>query len=306
MKCLSCGKNFDYEKYYGICPKCGTYNKQASEATSFTREEEENESYINNQEQPVYTNDNDYGSSYQHSMSKDEKKKRVRKNLTIWIIILATLSIVLSIVQSIVAGYLGTSDYREKKRKDIEEVAIEKVDFGEAYTVEQEYGRTLTVAKAEVLAEADTIGGFPAGQRLIAVRIESNEVDGISYDTYTHAPVKDFYISYDGTYRSTAPNYKLTSGGYDDIIGNRQSIDSYEFSDAGSHTGYLFFFIPADAQKIAFVYSVVDTESCDLIKYVKVPLEIDMQRDEAEAQSAEETITTLPAKEDAAEKPVVD
>ena len=42
MKCLSCGKNFDYEKYYGICPKCGTYNKQASETTSFTREEEEN------------------------------------------------------------------------------------------------------------------------------------------------------------------------------------------------------------------------------------------------------------------------
>lgn len=27
MKCLSCGKNFDGEKYYCICPKCGTYNK---------------------------------------------------------------------------------------------------------------------------------------------------------------------------------------------------------------------------------------------------------------------------------------
>ena len=203
-------------------------------------------------------------------------------------------------------GYLGSSDYREKKRKDIEEVAIEKSDLGEAYTIENEYGRTLTVAKAEVLAEADTIGGFPAGQRLIAVRIESNKVDGISYDTYTHAPVKDFYISYDGTYRSTVPNYKLTSGGYDDIIGNRQSIDSYEFSDAGSHTGYLFFFIPAEAQKIDFVYSVVDTESCDLIKYVKVPLEVDGQQEDEEAQSTEDTVTTLPAEDDTAVKPVVD
>ena len=25
MKCSNCGKNFDYEKYYGICPKCGSF-----------------------------------------------------------------------------------------------------------------------------------------------------------------------------------------------------------------------------------------------------------------------------------------
>lgn len=28
MKCFKCGRNFDYEKYYGICPKCGCYNKR--------------------------------------------------------------------------------------------------------------------------------------------------------------------------------------------------------------------------------------------------------------------------------------
>ena len=28
MKCKNCGKIFDYEKYYGICPKCGTFQKQ--------------------------------------------------------------------------------------------------------------------------------------------------------------------------------------------------------------------------------------------------------------------------------------
>lgn len=306
MKCLSCGKNFDYEKYYGICPKCGTYNKAASEADTTQAFQEE---FVSTQEaeptQEEFVPTQEPEPTF-FSQTKEEKQKRVRKNLILGIAILVALSIILTIVQGIVTGYLGTSDYREKKRKDIEEVAIEKSDLGEAYTVENEYGRTLTVAKAEVLAEADTIGGFPAGQRLIAVRIESNKVDDISYDTYAHAPVKDFYISYDGTYRSTVPNYKLTSGGYDDIIGNRQSIDSYEFSDAGSHTGYLFFFIPAEAQKIDFVYSVVDTESCDLIKYVKVPLEVDAQQDEAEAQSAEDTITTLPAEDDTAEKPVVD
>ena len=55
-----------------------------------------------------------------------------------------------------------------------------------------------------------------------------------------------------------------------------------------------------------FVYSVVDTESCDLIKYVKVPLEVDGQQEDEEAQSTEDTVTTLPAEEDTSVKPVVD
>ena len=30
MRCSSCGKKFDYEKYYGICPKCGCFNKNGT------------------------------------------------------------------------------------------------------------------------------------------------------------------------------------------------------------------------------------------------------------------------------------
>ena len=50
----------------------------------------------------------------------------------------------------------------------------------------------------------------------------------------------------------------------------------------------------------------MDTESCDLIKYVKVPLEVDGQQEDEEAQSTEDTVTTLPAEDDTAVKPVVD
>lgn len=31
MKCLNCGKRFDYEKYYGICPKCGSFNVKSAQ-----------------------------------------------------------------------------------------------------------------------------------------------------------------------------------------------------------------------------------------------------------------------------------
>lgn len=28
MKCSNCGRIFSYEKFYGICPKCGMYNRR--------------------------------------------------------------------------------------------------------------------------------------------------------------------------------------------------------------------------------------------------------------------------------------
>lgn len=40
VKCKSCGKFFDYENYYGICPKCGAYYG-AKEQLSETFEIEE-------------------------------------------------------------------------------------------------------------------------------------------------------------------------------------------------------------------------------------------------------------------------
>ena len=30
MRCFNCRKEFDYEKYYGICPKCGCFNQKES------------------------------------------------------------------------------------------------------------------------------------------------------------------------------------------------------------------------------------------------------------------------------------
>ena len=37
MKCISCGKNFDEEKYYRICPKCGTYNNVKKTTPDFSQ-----------------------------------------------------------------------------------------------------------------------------------------------------------------------------------------------------------------------------------------------------------------------------
>lgn len=93
------------------------------------------------------------------------------------------------------------------------------------------------------------------------MRLESNQVDSIDYDSYENAPVDDFYISYDGSFRSEVGTYQFDKGGYDDLIGNRQSISPYDFMGSGAHAGYVFFFVPKEAENIAFFYSIADTDS---------------------------------------------
>lgn len=52
-KCFNCGKNFDYEKYYGICPKCGTYNREETpeEAHMALHEQYDNREHCQSHEQ---------------------------------------------------------------------------------------------------------------------------------------------------------------------------------------------------------------------------------------------------------------
>lgn len=280
MKCLSCGKNFDGEKYYCICPKCGTYNKpedktsQTSPEADFIYEEPQAES---DREDAVKSPDVDITKTAASVPDAQEtREKKAKRNLLILIVIFLALSFLFTIVKNIVVGYLGTDNYKASHREDVTEVAVSKGKVGQAYTVEKDYGRTLTVASAEVLAEADTVEGLPKGQRLIAVRLESNQVDSIDYDSYENAPVDDFYISYDGSFRSEVGTYQFDKGGYDDLIGNRQSISPYDFMGSGAHAGYVFFFVPKEAENIAFFYSIADTDSGEIQKYVSVPLHLDV------------------------------
>lgn len=157
MKCLSCGKNFDGEKYYCICPKCGTYNKpedktsQTSPEADFIYEEPQAEA---DREDAVKSPDVDITKTAASVPDAQEtREKKAKRNLLILIVIFLALSFLFTIVKNIVVGYLGTDNYKASHREDVTEVAVSKGKVGQAYTVEKDYGRTLTVASAEVLAE---------------------------------------------------------------------------------------------------------------------------------------------------------
>lgn len=288
MKCLSCGKIFDYDKYYGICPKCGTYNKPNAQADAGTQADlwfNGENPYKDVQEQqpeaaePVRTGTYDYAEPTKQVPDREKKAAKIRKMLILLIGILILLSIIFSVVKNIVVGYFGSSESWSNVHVDVEEATMVDAEPGEEVLVEEEYGRSLKVFGVELLAEADTVGGLPTGQRLIAVHVESNEVADLDYDTYSSSPVGDFFLYYDGTYRSCVPPYKFDDGGFDDVIGNRQEIQTYDFTSQKNHSGYVFFFVPADAEELAFVYSVQDVKDGDLVEYVRVPLQLEVDQE---------------------------
>lgn len=309
MKCLSCGKIFDYDKYYGICPKCGTYNKPNVQADAGAQTENYHGQHAEQVDSPyVNAETYDYVKPTKPVPSRDEKAAKTRKTLILLISILIILSIVFAVVKNVVVGFFGSSESWSNVHVDVEEATVVDAELGEEVLVEDEYGRSLKVSGVELLAEADTVGGLPTGQRLIAVRVESNEVADLDYDTYSSSPVGDFFLYYDGTYRSCVPPYKFDDGGFDDVIGNRQEIQTYDFTSQKNHSGYVFFFVPADAKELAFVYSVQNVKNGDLVEYVRVPLLLESagEGDALGTQSMDENITTLPSTDDETMKPVVD
>lgn len=211
--------------------------------------------------------------------SREEKMAKTRKTLILLISILVILTIVFVVVKNVVVGFFGSSESWSNVHVDVEEATMVDAEPGEEVLVEEEYGRSLKVSGVELLAEADTVGGLPTGQRLIAVRLESNEVADLDYDTYSYSPVGGFFLYYDGTYRSCVPPYKFDDGGFDDVIGNRQEIQTYDFTSQKNHSGYVFFFVPADAKELAFVYSVQDVKDRDLVEYVRVPLQLELDQE---------------------------
>lgn len=62
IKCEKCGKTFDYDKYYGLCPKCGRYNKQNNGSSCEINGDLSYEHLMEHKETD-YSSDNTYNNS---------------------------------------------------------------------------------------------------------------------------------------------------------------------------------------------------------------------------------------------------
>ncbi|MGN0506087.1 MAG: hypothetical protein ACI4FZ_05960 [Lachnospiraceae bacterium] len=69
IKCTKCGKMYDDEKYYGICPKCGRYNKAENQGEQEHQalHDKYDGGYEHTEEENHHRFHNEYDSSYQHA-----------------------------------------------------------------------------------------------------------------------------------------------------------------------------------------------------------------------------------------------
>lgn len=72
IKCVKCGKTYDEEKYFGICPKCGRYNREenASEKEHQELHNMYDDGYSHTEEDDHHRFHKAYDNHYQHESAQ--------------------------------------------------------------------------------------------------------------------------------------------------------------------------------------------------------------------------------------------
>lgn len=255
MKCYSCGKNFDYEKYYGICPKCGCYNKKE---TAEEQHQQYHEQYDNGYRhtgggQPGY-NGMEAGQPWQNQQPKaaetaapvyihvDEQKKSSRGST---IFLLVSLAVFLTVMAG---GTAFSVMYQKKQKEKLQEEVVEARTDRESHALGETFslqGMKLTVVEAWAVDEGrKTYPDFPEGKKLAVVKLRG-ESDGEWADKNR---LSDTYISCIGSYYKQVPTYEIDwEGG---IPRDFPLFESYSLCMSSEAEGCLFFWVDEEVQDI--------------------------------------------------------
>lgn len=270
MKCISCGKNFDEEKYYRICPKCGTYNNVKKTTPDFSQGSRQTGGSCGNgqmgtsgnnasgaQQDPFWQelHQGDRGQQdifhrteqEMYQRRQGEKKKNPNRPLLISLIILVIIGIVLFIISMVlVAGQdtagSGSEDVLE------EEITERPADLGESLMLEEDSGLTITVETVELIAGPEASGDFPEGTKLIGARLHCPGADNMTEYSFDPSPLGMVYVGCDGTYtQALSGDLFMDYPSHQQLVGDRENFDEWNIRYGDPSRGYVYFFIPADA-----------------------------------------------------------
>lgn len=292
-KCFNCGKSFDYEKYYGICPKCSAYNKE------MLSEEEHQELH------EKYDGMNPHSESSHEQMHKvydevdphAEEYRRDTYGNTSSASIIGFVCILLGIVAAIIVPityvvvnltdimsmteteytYGGESwssdredDYSIQKKEILQNPELITLNPGEKLVLGEETQCEITVEEAYIVAFADTVEGFPKGENLVAFKInyQNNNTDlRTSYD-FMDIP----YVGYQKVFKECLDEYDLVS--YEEVIENENALDVWELKRDINGNGVFFAFVPADVINVDFYLESRVESTNDISVIYKIPLEV--------------------------------
>ncbi|MCI8374145.1 MAG: hypothetical protein HFI29_01725 [Lachnospiraceae bacterium] len=269
MKCFNCGKKFDYEKYYGICPKCGCFNKEETAQEQHQRYHDEYDNGYQHSEQ-VHT-----VSSY---VQVRETKKISSRGSTIFLIV--SILIFLTVVFGLTAFAFLYSQGQEKslQREVVESEADHRTHTtGESFSFQ---AMTLTVEEAWVVGEGyKTDEGLAKGKKLVAVRL-LGESDGEWSD---ENELSDAYIRHDGFCYLQIPSYEAFD--YEELYGI-ELFGKYALCGARECEGCLVFWLDEDAEEFTLCLEEREGENLAFIRTIH-SIEIKLEEEKADESYGE-------------------
>lgn len=266
--CCRCGKSFNYEKYYGICPKCAAYNRQpgmepedfdvehdisarfdVDEDDSCARLHEQYDSapsHRPHEQHMAYHKTYDQGNVHTGNMwttSAPAKEKKSRSRSFVPMLLVFGAMIVLLVVAVFLSIHNAYLDVTGEAAAD--QVYVTEIS-GQSFSIQAD--------RVIELGTNREISFVPQGERLVALHVtvdsdDSSEIGKIG------API----LSYDGVYREAIDMLRFDDAELSEI-GNADITDhilsKYRYTSE-TNDGFFLYLIPEETKGQADEYRVL-------------------------------------------------
>lgn len=309
-RCFNCGKNFEYEKYYGICPKCGSYNREE------TQEEEHqklHEQYDSSQVDHAHCETEGWGTvsggstvqyhynsgpqSFQGGQSTAAAGRAKATPATIVIFVLLILGIIGTILfpifytvgKSMQLGMSMVRDYGYGNIPNVPDSWESYEDFSgvEDYVWKEQSAPVVAVNSGDV-CHLGSEGKLQVTVGEARVRVPAGYVDDFPEGemlvaiSVAHADYSDSYKDYsaldmlyvgygENTYRECLTSYDMEE--YLNVLSNIRIVDRYNIS-YGEDEGELLVFVPEDTSSLELYLESRNEDTYELQKIYRISLEI--------------------------------
>lgn len=259
MECFNCHKKFDYDKYYGICPKCGCFNKRETRQESHEDlherfgDDSEYRGEVCGQPQPSPSFQDQKFPSQDGNDSQIYVREVEGRGKTA-ALVLSALFLVLSLIV-LISGALcffmmkkGASPETGKK------LPLFTHEAGESFTFQQ---ASLQITEVRKLADQSSLPKLKNGMELIAVHV-TGQGDG-EYEDYNR--ILPPYMETDGVYRHALSAYDFEP--YGQMLGAFPVLDEYALMGEASCDGWYGFLVEEGTEEICIWFDEYDGSDWD-------------------------------------------
>ena len=257
MRCYNCHKNFDYEKYYGICPKCGCFNqKETREERHEDLHDRVGDSYTHSEERRQEASAHGMSGASENvrkAAARPEAKKtagsRGKGFLIFSIIVFVAGFAVLG--SGIGASIFMAADSAAQSDDTLRLIAHEA---GETFDFQQ---GSLQVLEIKKLADQNTLEAMEEGMELVAVHV-AGQGDGMYEDYNLISPP---YLEVDGVYHGMLSAYAFEP--YGQMLGAFPVLDEWALMGEESCDGWYAFLVEEGTSEARFWIDEYDGSDWD-------------------------------------------